>query len=51
MTTPFTEVIFIDEGANGTLDINDLKTEKKRYNLLHNVKRQTAKPFIDASPW
>lgn len=50
MITPFTEVIFIDEATETTLDIDDWKTLTQGGYAAHDVKYQSAKPFINRCP-
>ena len=50
MISPFTEVIFIDEATESTLDIDDWKTLTQGGYSAHDVKYQTAKPFINRCP-
>ncbi|KAJ7363623.1 hypothetical protein OS493_009785 [Desmophyllum pertusum] len=50
MITPFTEVIFIDEATEATLDIDDWKTLTQGGYSAHDVKYQSAKSFINRCP-
>ena len=50
MITPFTEVIFIDEVDEGALDIADWKILTQGGYSAHDVKYQTAKPFMNKCP-
>ena len=50
MITPFTEVIFIDEVDEGALDIADWKILTQGGYTAHDVKYQTAKPFMNKCP-
>ena len=48
--TPFTEIIFIDEATESTLDMDDWKILTQGGFSAHDVKYQTAKPFINRCP-
>ena len=48
--TPFTEITFIDEATESTLDMDDWKILTQGGFSAHEVKYQTAKPFIDRCP-
>ena len=50
MITPFTEVIFLDEATESTLDIDDWKTLTQGGYSAHDVKYQRAKSFINRCP-
>ena len=50
MITPFTEVIFLDEATESTLDIDDWKTLTQGGYSVHDVKYQRAKSFINRCP-
>ena len=50
MITSFTEVIFIDEASESTLDIDDWKVLTQGGYSAHDVKYQTAKAFINKCP-
>ena len=50
MITPFTEVIFIDEVDEGALAIADWKILTHGGYTAHDVKYQTAKPFMNKCP-
>ena len=50
MITPFTEIIFIDEATDSTLDMDDWKILTQGGFSAHDVKYQTAKPFINRCP-
>ena len=50
MITPFTEVIFLDEAKEATLDIDDWKTLTQGGYSEHDVKYQRAKSFINRCP-
>ena len=47
MITPFTEVIFIDEADESVLDISDWKILTQGGYTAHDIKFQTAKPFMN----
>ena len=48
--TPFTEIIFIDEATESTHDMDDWKILTQGGFSAHDVKYQTAKPFISRCP-
>ena len=50
MITPFTEVIFIDEATEHTLDIDDWKILTQGGYAAHDVKYQSARAFINRCP-
>ena len=50
MIGPFTEVIFIDEADENTLDISDWKLLTQGGYAAHDVKYQTARAFINKCP-
>ena len=50
MITPFTEVIFIDEAEESVLDISDWKILTQGGYTAHDIKFQTAKPFMNRCP-
>ena len=50
MITPFTEVIFIDEADEKTLDVADWKILTQGGYTAHDVKYQTAKAFLNKCP-
>ena len=50
MITPFTEVIFIDEATERTLDIDDWKILTQGGYAAHDVKYQSARAFINRCP-
>ena len=50
MITPFTEVIFLDEATESTLDIDDWKTLTQGGYSAHDFKYQRAKSFINRCP-
>ena len=50
MITSFTEVIFIDEASESTLDIGDWKVLTQGGYFAHDVKYQTAKAFLNKCP-
>ena len=50
MISKFTEVIFIDEATESTLDIDDWKTLTQGGYSAHDVKYQAAKSFINRCP-
>ena len=50
MITSFTEVIFIDEASESTLDIGDWKVLTQGEYSAHDVKYQTAKAFLNKCP-
>ena len=50
MITPFTEVIFIDEADEKTLDVADWKILTQGGYTAHDVKYQTAKAFLNNCP-
>ena len=50
MIMSFTEVIFIDEASESTLDIDDWKVLTQGGYSAHDVKYQTAKAFINKCP-
>lgn len=50
MISPFTEVIFIDEADENTLDISDWKLLTQGGYAAHDVKYQTARAFINKCP-
>lgn len=50
MITPFTEVIFLDEATESTLEIDDWKTLTQGGYSAHDVKYQRAKSFINRCP-
>ena len=50
MITPFTEVIFIDEATETTLDIDDWKILTQGGYAAHDVKYQSARAFINRCP-
>ena len=50
MITPFTEVIFIDETDEKTLDVADWKILTQGGYTAHDVKYQTAKAFLNKCP-
>ena len=50
MITPFTEVIFIDEADESVLDISDWKILTQGGYTAHDIKFQTAKPFMNRCP-
>ncbi|CAH3146148.1 unnamed protein product [Porites lobata] len=50
MITPFTEVIFIDEADEKTLDVADWKILPQGGYTAHDVKYQTAKAFLNKCP-
>lgn len=50
MITPFTEVIFIDQADEKTLDIADWKILTQGGYTAHDVKYQTAKAFLNNCP-
>ena len=50
MITPFTEVIFIDEATERTLDIDDWKILTQGGYAAHDVKYQSARAFINRFP-
>ena len=50
MITLFTEVIFLDEATESTLDIDDWKTLTQGGYSAHDVKYQRAKSFINRCP-
>lgn len=50
MIALFTEVIFLDEATESTLDIDDWKTLMQGGYSAHDVKYQRAKSFINLCP-
>lgn len=50
MINQFTEIIFIDEAEENTLDISDRKLLTKGGYAAHDVKYQTARAFINKCP-
>ena len=50
MITPYTEVIFLDEATEETLDVDDWKTLTQGGYCAHDVKYRTAKSFINRCP-
>ncbi|CAH3036517.1 unnamed protein product, partial [Porites lobata] len=50
MITPFTEVIFIDEATECTLDIDDWRILTQGGYAAHDVKYQSARAFINRCP-
>lgn len=50
MINPFTEIIFIDEADENTLDISDWKLLTQGGYAAHDVKYQTARAFINKCP-
>lgn len=50
MISKFTEVIFIDEATESTLDLDDWKTLTQGGFSAHDVKYQAAKSFINRCP-
>ena len=50
MITPFTEVIFIDEAGEKTLDVADWKILTQGGYTAHDVKYQMAKAFLNKCP-
>ena len=50
MITPFTEIIFIDEATETTLDIDDWKILTQGGYSVHDIKYQSARPFINRCP-
>ena len=50
MINPFTEVIFLDEATEKTLDIDDWKTLTQGGYAAYDVKYQTARSFINRCP-
>ena len=50
MITTFTEVIFIDEACEKTLDVDDWKILTQGGYAAHDVKFQTAKSFMNRCP-
>ena len=50
MISKFTEVIFIDEATESTLDMDDWKTLTQGGYSAHDVKYQAAKSFINRCP-
>ena len=50
MIGPFTEVIFIDEADENTLDISDWKLLTQGGYAAHDVKYQTARAFMNKCP-
>ena len=50
MITPFTEVIFIDEATERTLDFDDWKILTQGGYAAHDVKYQSARAFINRCP-
>jgi len=50
MISKFTEVVFIDEATESTLDIDDWKTLTQGGYSAHDVKYQAAKSFINRCP-
>ena len=50
MITSFTEVIFIDEASESTLDIGDWKVLTQGGYSAHDVKYQTAKAILNKCP-
>ena len=50
MINQFTEIIFIDEAEENTLDISDWKVLTQGGYAAHDVKYQTARSFINKCP-